>query len=304
MRCYLCQSENAHQSPVVSFKYEIDCEDCGRYVLTKDALKSLLDTPQAFALACWVVRENLDGSIPYIDEATVVQITTAPPPTTKRKVESLLDYVIRKNPGKIRVQVDITDRRLQLSCWTRSNPDAHSLGVYLMEMGAFEEGLSYYDFTLTTKGHLIHEEMMETRTMSSQAFVAMWFDNKMTSAYDMGIAPAIRGAGYEPIRIDRTTHAEKIDDRIIAEIRRSLFVVADFTGHRGGVYYEAGFAHGLGKKVIFTCLEKDKEAIHFDVRQYNTIMWENSETLMRDLQNRILAIFGAGPLDRSAKPLP
>ena len=53
-----------------------------------------------------------------------------------------------------------------------------------------------------------------------------------------------------------------IDDEIIAEIRRSWFVVADFTcgtvPHegkevaipRGGVYYEAGFAQGLNVPLI------------------------------------------------------
>lgn len=41
-------------------------------------------------------------------------------------------------------------------------------------------------------------------------------------------------------------HSNKIDDEIIGEIRRSAFIVADFTGHRGGVYFEAGFAMGLG----------------------------------------------------------
>ena len=41
----------------------------------------------------------------------------------------------------------------------------------------------------------------------------------------------------------------KIDDEIVAEIRRSKFIIADFShgsdGARGGVYFEAGFAHGL-----------------------------------------------------------
>ena len=65
----------------------------------------------------------------------------------------------------------------------------------------------------------------------------------------------IEDAGYEAVRIDEKEHTNKIDDEIIAEIRRSRFVVADFTqgkdGARGGVYYEAGFAHGLGIEVIF-----------------------------------------------------
>ena len=96
----------------------------------------------------------------------------------------------------------------------------------------------------------------------TQCFVAMWFDPSMDDVYREAIAPAITDAGYKPERIDqREDLIDKIDDAIVAEIRRSRFLVADFThgkkGARGGVYYEAGFAHGLEKPVIFMC-RKDK----------------------------------------------
>jgi nucleoside 2-deoxyribosyltransferase len=147
--------------------------------------------------------------------------------------------------------------------------------------------------------------MSAQRANSSQAFVAMWFDKTMTAAFKNGLELAIGNAGYEPLRIDRKEHDRKIYDEIIAEIRRSAFVVADFTHQRGGVYYEAGFAHGLGKRVIFTCKKLTKgEELHFDVRQYNTIFWETPENLIAPLQNRILALFGAGPLKPDAKPIP
>ena len=57
----------------------------------------------------------------------------------------------------------------------------------------------------------------------------MWFDLSMDEAYQNGIQPAIEDAGYEAVRIDRKDHNNKIDDEIIAEIRRSRFLVADFT---------------------------------------------------------------------------
>jgi nucleoside 2-deoxyribosyltransferase len=131
----------------------------------------------------------------------------------------------------------------------------------------------------------------------------MWFAPELAQAFDKGFEPAVRNAGYQAVRIDRTEHEGKIDDRIIAEIRASAFVIADFTGHRGGVYYEAGFAHGLGRRVIFTCREDHLKDLHFDVRQYNTILWTEPASLIQPLQNRILALFGAGPLNLAARPL-
>jgi nucleoside 2-deoxyribosyltransferase len=67
-----------------------------------------------------------------------------------------------------------------------------------------------------------------------------------------GIQPSIEvDCGFtKAIRVDREHFGDRIDDRIIAEIRRCRFIVADFTGQRGGVYFEAGFALGLGKPVI------------------------------------------------------
>ena len=36
-------------------------------------------------------------------------------------------------------------------------------------------------------------------------------------------------------------------------------------GARGGVYFEAGFALGLGKTVFLTCREDRTKAVHFDI---------------------------------------
>ena len=55
--------------------------------------------------------------------------------------------------------------------------------------------------------------------------------------------------GFRALRIDMKQFNEKICDHIIAEIRRSRFLIADVTGHRAGVYFEAGYAMGLGLPV-------------------------------------------------------
>ena len=154
---------------------------------------------------------------------------------------------------------------------------------------------------LTVDGNIRLEELDYTISSSSQAFMAMWFDSSMDEAWELGFKPGIEKAGYEPVRIDQRQHINKIDDEIISEIRRSRFVVADFTqgetGARGGVYYEAGFAHGLDIPVIFTCQKDWLKKIHFDIRQYNCITWERDDLkkLQEDLANRITAILGDGP---------
>ena len=167
----------------------------------------------------------------------------------------------------------------------------------------FEKGDLYrYNLILNPQGYARLQELEGSNVQSQQAFVAMWFDSTLNEAYAQGIKPAIEQAGYKPIRIDRVDHLNKIDDQIIAEIRRSRFVVADFTqgedGARGGVYYEAGFAHGLNIPVIFTCKKEAIDKVHFDTRQYNHILWEKPEQLRNDLTQRISATIGDGTLKK------
>ena len=141
-----------------------------------------------------------------------------------------------------------------------------------------------------------------------QAFVAMWFDKTMDEVYEKGFERAIREAGFAPLRIDLKEHVNKIDDEIIAEIRRSRFIVADFTARliqheggdiyeaRGGVYFETGFALGLRIPVIWTCREDMISHVHFDTRQFNHIVWKDADDLCTRLLNRIGAVIGDGPL--------
>ncbi len=135
----------------------------------------------------------------------------------------------------------------------------------------------------------------------------MWFDDAMENVWRDGIKPAIEDAGYKALRIDRKEYTNKIDDEIIAEIRRSRFVVCDVTCeliehngeqiaiHRGSVYYEAGFAHGLNIPLIFTCRKDVLEKIAFDTRQYPHIVWGTPEELRYNLATRIAAVVGDGP---------
>ncbi len=146
-------------------------------------------------------------------------------------------------------------------------------------------------YTVTVSGH--NELDADGPRRTKQAFVALWFNSEMNDAYEHGIEPAIREAGFIPMRIDEKKDANRIDDDIIAEIKRSRFVVADMThgadGVRGSVYYEAGFAHGCGLEVIYCCREDCMERLPFDTRQYHHTGWETPDELRRKLRERIRA---------------
>lgn len=154
---------------------------------------------------------------------------------------------------------------------------------------------------LSLQGHQHCKDLLSSKRHTLNAFVAMWFSDDVSSAYSNAIAPAIEECGFRPVRVDNVEHNNDITDEIIAGIKDSRFIVADMTGYRGGVYYEAGFARGLGIPVIFTC-RKDwfdgekandgktvKEKIHFDINHQNIIVWETEEELRKRIVNRIRA---------------
>ena len=75
-------------------------------------------------------------------------------------------------------------------------------------------------------------------------------------------------------------------------IMKSRFVVADFTDQRNGVYYEAGFAKGLGLPVIQTCMSEDFNNMHFDVKSINTIRYDTPSKLVPLLKHQITETIG------------
>jgi nucleoside 2-deoxyribosyltransferase len=129
--------------------------------------------------------------------------------------------------------------------------------------------------------------------ISDQAFVAMSFSDAMKPAWEAGIELAINAAGYRPYRVDEELHVDRIDAKIEVEIRNSRFLVADVTEGKKGVYFEAGFALGLGKPVIWS-VRKDAldHDVHFDTRQYRHIVWESPDELKRELTELICAVVG------------
>ena len=67
------------------------------------------------------------------------------------------------------------------------------------------------------------EKQRAAKTSTTQAFVAMWFDPSTDDALAEWISNLVGAAGYQAFRIDRSHHANRIDDEIIAQIRRSRF---------------------------------------------------------------------------------
>jgi hypothetical protein len=109
--------------------------------------------------------------------------------------------------------------------------------------------------------------------------------NALCGAVEKIVAPLL------PYRVETDPKAEHIGDAIIAGIRTARFVVADLSHHRPNVYYEAGFAQGLGIPVVFTCRKDLLADVHFDVAGHRILPWEPEalDAFGKDLQLHLQA---------------
>jgi nucleoside 2-deoxyribosyltransferase len=93
------------------------------------------------------------------------------------------------------------------------------------------------------------------------------------------LKPATREVGYDLVDMRDVSRAGIIDNLMREQIRDSAFVVVDLTHDNSGAYWEAGYAEGLGKQVIYICERSkfDRAKTHFDTNHCTTVLWDTAE---------------------------
>lgn len=271
--------------------YEVNCWHCGEYEVTRTAKLTFLAGEKPNYLLSALVRNSFEmGHRLSLSSKNIKTLldTTRVPTDPFEIIDHLIQYIFSKS-GRAANFVRFDANTDFPILFTETPKECLYYLQKAHDLGFIEADPERPGYRLTLDGWRRLAELRMNRRKSDQAFVAMWFDPGLDRAWSEGFKPALEQTGFKPVRIDLSEHNEKICDRIIAEIRKSALVVADFTGQRGGVYFEAGFAMGLSIPVIWTCSQEYVESLHFDTRQYNHIVWNNPEELRTKLINRIEA---------------
>jgi hypothetical protein len=274
----------------------IECPRCGQFRCTREAIDRFRNLPleRRVVVSGWLWENNrYAGQIPLIDGTNVDALLSARPLPFAEKIKRLLIHM-SEHTTHLNQVIDVSGARIMAMVEASRPNDVVVLTNYLRSEELISSPGPAAGY-VQVSGFLKVDEWRQPAISSMQGFVAMWFDASMHVAWEHGLRRGIANAGYKPLRIDKKEHANDISDEIIAEIRRSRFVVADYTGQRGGVYYEAGYAAGRGLTVINTCRKDEVEKLHFDIRQYNCIDWTTPDELAHRLQARIEAVIGDGP---------
>jgi hypothetical protein len=276
--------------------YFYDCPLCGRYVLTRtfEVLVTNLDSEERMLLpylSAHTRQATEAEQVVTVSGSNWKELAIGHKGTTvAQKLTRLLEHLGRCSRfAGDSVKLDFALSAPLFDAVSDGEVDylVDSLGQRndIVGMDLFAGGKS---LKVTPDGWARLEPMGSGGT-PGRCFVAMSFDPSLTGVYEAGLRLGIKDAGADPIRVDRIAHNGKICDRIVVEIRQAQFVVADVTLQRQGVYFEAGYAMGLGRPVVWTCRKDDLKNAHFDTRQYNHIEWETSEELRTKLADRIRA---------------
>lgn len=98
-----------------------------------------------------------------------------------------------------------------------------------------------------------------------------WFDRYYQEIY----VPAIKDAGFEPVRADELFTTGSVVEQIWEQIEKAKLLLADLSGKNPNVFYELGLAHAAKKPVIFTAGQL--EDVPFDLRHLRVIIYDVRE---------------------------
>jgi hypothetical protein len=289
-KCPVCTFElNSPSTNTDKGNYSFDCPNCGKFILTGTAehllKQNLKENPNRAGVISHFLRKR--NNWPLLDSETFKKLLkeeSYPSPTQQAKNLILWIGGNITAPGE---RISIEPNTHQAIIGAKDQQGVKFILDHLFDRSLLTgirtdtlQTLGSAQATLTFEGWEYYDELMHGKTNSRKAFMAMQFgDSTLTKVVDECFKPAVKKTGFDLQTVLEEPKAGSIDDRIRADIRNSKFLIADLTHSNNGAYWEAGFAEGLGKIVIYTCQKSiwERETTHFDTNHHQTVIWDESD---------------------------
>jgi nucleoside 2-deoxyribosyltransferase len=287
-RCTICSSPANILKTDFGVGTVVNCSRCGDFrvdhVVADDVPLPLTDDKQK-ALASYLIRGMQNQQRAVLTREFFTSLGEQSLPAPAELCDNVLLWFSEQADGRVGKIIG-TGRAL-------SDPD------FIARTGAIDTGDMKWAAEALKKGGLIvleidHqfgfrgnltpagwqrvEDLRRAHTSSNYAFFARQFKNdELDTLYKSCLRQAVADTGYELHTV--TQRAGHINAIIEDEIRRCRFLIADLSDDNAGAYWEAGFAEGLGKDVIYICREKEKDdktdkKTHFDTDHRQTVRWD------------------------------
>jgi hypothetical protein len=282
---YALASSEGLGSKTGDFKY-FNCPCCGKFKASRSLLASLSvllqnNDENNVHLSHSIQKMQREHHIPYLDSDLAGKILETQLPGLSDQINNIILFVGNNtHPGEEKYflvnalqsimgakTLEGVDFILGFLANTKNYLYSENFGIHQ----ALKMSMAGWDY---------YEQIRRGAVMNRKAFMAMEYGKKeLDDVFENCFRPAVKATGYDLFRLDEKPQAGSIDDRLRVEIRTSRFLISDLTYENRGAYWEAGFAEGLGKPVIYTCekSEFDKRKTHFDTNHHLTIMWEKDK---------------------------
>ena len=291
-RCPLCKAEFNMSTSGEGPSFHAYCPICGGYYGSLFLMTSLptLTDEQKRLLSGYIANNSSLTTSVEITREMLDDIENFLMPYKEILMDERMDLIISYVAENTKqfgnpVQLEPHFRRF----YFRNEAELAKFVQWMEKMGFVETHALPCNAILEPEGMRRYEALKNKPINSKQVFVAMDFTRIPKSVYTNAIEKACEDCGYKAFRVDMKPHNEYIMNKVIAEIKKSKFVIADFTYNNSGAYFEAGFARGLGREVISTCDEKEKDNLHFDIKQINHIFYKDEKDYREKLVDWINA---------------
>lgn len=305
--CPVCDTLNAEVLGAGATKQKYTCPRCGIFILDLEYCDFLgrLELYKRAVLSHYIRRQqNQDTPKFFTSDKLTEVIDTQKLPDVAEQINLVIDYVGQESEYLGQQHQFDQNKMLAFEAYVGCQNNS-VLNTLLSELnttefikGSYSSILSVYFCELTLTGWQKYEEIKKGKTANNKAFMAMQFgDSALDKIIEDHFKHAVKQTGFELLRLNDRQQAGLIDIRMRQEIKNCKFVIADLSHGNKGAYWEAGFAEGVGKPVIYTCeksiFEDNDKKPHFDVNHHLTIMWdaENPTKAVQDLKSAIRYTF-------------
>ncbi|TDA65567.1 hypothetical protein E0765_04895 [Sulfuricurvum sp. IAE1] len=290
-----------------------NCKRCGKYEISSSLYAALKYDKNKLphTASAWIREQNsINGKPPVLMSDDFEMLQTITDKTISSKFERFMKEILvqyEKVNDTVILDLNIKPSWISIT-WVKNDGELKSIIEEGFRQGFIEgeiptigmyEGTNPYRWrahirTVTFQGREYIESLKNIGGHSNKIFMAFHFTDEMKESFEVTAKRAVTdasGGKLEAVRVSTsgTPTDTKIDDELIAMLKASKVVIADFTGQRQAVYYEAGYAMGMGIPVIWTCRADHVQDLSFDTRQYPHILWEDEEDLYKQLTDRLTA---------------
>lgn len=284
-KCPICKSK-ADMLPSTGDYSSVNCPKCQTFSVTGNAINTLSDVPdESRARVSLSYQLNLKSragqeNIFLTDDDIENAIKNPLLPTHREQADNLLLYIADKTLC-LGVDYAVSADQDHVIIGSETSKGLYIIRQWLID-GKLLEDRKNAVVRLSIDGWMKVDELRkEAETDSTLAFLAMRYgDDEVSNFMKSHIVPAVGECGYLLERLDERPKAGVLDNRMQLMIKQSRFLIVDVTGDNSGAYWEAGYAYGLGKPVIYMCRAKDarstdkKKRPHFDVDHHQAVFWD------------------------------